>query len=515
MIVRKPYAFLIKNFRKIHIVLLAISLFVAYKIIRLSAFINEFMNLGTYDSLHNPISNYISNSLILLLFLLSIGSAALIFLLRYKQKPWKLYLIPFIEYFVLIFVLSMIKNFFLKYTYGVASTDLRLSRDLLLIFSIVQIPAIGIFIMRFLGIDLQRFNFNADAEFLEMNESDREEIEISLDVDTNTFKRLYRRFIRNFKYSYDEHKKIYHIIVAIVLFIVCVNIYKYIFVSNKVYNEGQIYSVNGFSINIDNSYFTDKGKNGEVISNDSNFVVVEFTIKNNGSPRKVDMTKFHLKNGIADYTTTEKFYSNYFSDLGVTYSRVKELERDESINFIVVYKVNKKLNKNGFVLYYQESDGNLRKIKLKVKDVSKVKDAGKYKLKDDVELTFGSKKEIVSFDKVTFTDEVSYVIRKCTSIGCVNDNRNFATNGTYKIMKIEFGSDSYQAKNMIDFLTGYGKIVYKDSSGDEETLKVENSVNNDYYGKEIYLKVPDDITEAKEIKFEFTVRNNKYVYELI
>ena len=32
MIIRKPYAFLIKNFRKIHIALLIISLDIAYKI---------------------------------------------------------------------------------------------------------------------------------------------------------------------------------------------------------------------------------------------------------------------------------------------------------------------------------------------------------------------------------------------------------------------------------------------------------------------------------------------------
>ena len=45
MIIRKPYAFLIKNFRKIHILLLAISLFVAYKLFDVTRFINDFMNL--------------------------------------------------------------------------------------------------------------------------------------------------------------------------------------------------------------------------------------------------------------------------------------------------------------------------------------------------------------------------------------------------------------------------------------------------------------------------------------
>ena len=45
MIIRKPYAFLIKNFRKIHIVLLILSLFVAYKLINVNSFVYEFMKL--------------------------------------------------------------------------------------------------------------------------------------------------------------------------------------------------------------------------------------------------------------------------------------------------------------------------------------------------------------------------------------------------------------------------------------------------------------------------------------
>ena len=57
MIIRKPYAFLIKNFKRIHIVLLLLSLFVAYKVFDVSSFVNEFMKFGTYDYFKDPITN--------------------------------------------------------------------------------------------------------------------------------------------------------------------------------------------------------------------------------------------------------------------------------------------------------------------------------------------------------------------------------------------------------------------------------------------------------------------------
>ena len=48
MIFRKPYAFLIKNFRKIHVVLLILCGFILYKTIQLSEFIKEFITYVSY-----------------------------------------------------------------------------------------------------------------------------------------------------------------------------------------------------------------------------------------------------------------------------------------------------------------------------------------------------------------------------------------------------------------------------------------------------------------------------------
>jgi len=514
MIIRKPYAFLIKNFKKIHIFLLVLSLYIAYKLFDVSGFVAEFMNLGTYDVYNDPIGNHITIFLLIAIVLLIVGSGALILLLRHKNKPWKVYLVPFIEYLVLFFVLNMIKSFFGGYSDDIETTDLRMSRDLLMIFLVVQLPAIGIYAMRVFGLDIQKFNFNSDQEFLELSEEDREEIEINLDVDKNSFKRFFRRLTRNLNYFYLEHKLICRVFIIVLVLILGYNSYKFVFITHKSYQEGELYYANGYSITVNKTYITNKDYAGNEISDKSNFVVVDLTLKNNSAPRKVNVENFHLKSGVSDYTTTKETYAKEFQDLGKTYSSVKELKRDESINFIIIYKVSNKTKKNKFVLYYQEDGGKLRKIKLKINDISEIGKAKELKLGDTFKVDIYNKDDTLSFDYYEIVDNIEYTIKQCTTVRCETFNKEFSSNGAFKILQIDFASENYESKNMIDFLSSYGKIGYKDNKGKEKVLKIKNVVDKKYFGKVLFLKVPNEIKSSSDIKLLFTVRNKKYVYKL-
>ena len=514
MIIRKPYAFLIKNFKKIHIFLLVLSIYVAYKLVDVSAFVNEFMNLGTYDLFKNPISRHISFTLYISIFLLMVGSAAILFLLNHKKKPWKLYLVPVVEYFILFLVLGMIKSFFNSYTTDVKVQDLRLSRDLLMIFVIGQLPVIGIYVMRVFGLDLKKFNFNIDQEFLELSEEDREEIEIGIDIDKNSFKRTYKRFIRNTKYFYEEHKGICRGIITGFIVILLFIIYTNVFVTHRSYKEGQVYNVNGFSFRVNNTYFTDKDYKGDVITDKSNFVIVDLTIKNNSSPRVVNLDYFHIKNSNKDYITTTKVFSKEFQDLGNAYEVTKELKRDEELNCIVIYKVDKNLNKNRFVLYYQEGSGYLRKIKLKVKDLSKISEPVSYKLGDQLDLNLRYKNDIVSFDEYEIGEKFDYTIRKCKTSGCNSSRGEISATGDMRILKLDFASELWESKNMIDFLTQYGKLIYKDSNDVEGTVEIKNPISRTYYGKTVFLKVPVELENAKELSIDIVVRDKHFVYKI-
>lgn len=514
MILRKPYAFLIKNFKKIHIILLVLSVFVAYKLFDVNSYVNEFIRLGTYDFFGDPITRHINFWLNLSLFLLFIGSAALLFLLRYKHKPWKIYLVPIVEYIALFFILSMIKGFFNGYSGDVEATDVRLARDLLMIAAIAQVASIGVFVMRVFGLDMKKFQFNSDAEFLELSEEDREEFEIGLNFDKHSIIRGVKRFWRNVKYVYLEHKLICNVIAGVFVFLVIASTARFIFVTNRSYKEGQAYNVNGYTFKVNKVYYTDKDYRGNVITDKSNFVIVSLSITNHNNARTVYLENFHIKNGVKDYITTKRLYAKEFQDFGTAYESTRKINKDDTLDLIIIYSVDKKLKKDRFVLYYQEKSGVLRKIRLEVNDVSKVAESGNLSVGDELLVTIAKKDDVLRVDYVSFPEEPTYQVKKCNEMRCATVEKTIVPQNGYTTMRIQFYSENYEAKNIIDFLKNYGKLNYRDSEDEEYTVDIENAASESYGGKAVYLKVPVDMPEAKEVILDLTVRNKHYTYNL-
>ena len=280
------------------------------------------------------------------------------------------------------------------------------------------------------------------------------------------------------------------------------------------YKEGEFYNINGLSIVVNNTYYSQYDYNGEVVSNKNNFVIVDLTVTNLDAPQTLNLNYFHLKNGTADYVTTNNLYSTEFQDLGVTYKDVKELKREESISFIIIYKVDKKLNPNNFVLYYQETHNKniLRKYKLKVKNLDKNIEEKSYSTGESLPINiFGIKDEII-FDHYFLNNEFTYRTFKCGRQKCDTVENNMVAPEGYNIIKIPFASTTVESKNMIDFVSKYGIIIYKDRDGYDREIEFESPISNRYYGKVLYLLIPDDFDEEKDFSIEFNVRGNKYLY---
>lgn len=515
MIIRKPYAFLIKNFKKVHIALLIIAIYIYYKTTQTYSFVNEFISLGVYDSFNEPISKYISFLAIICLILLILGSLSLTLLLKRKDKPWKLYLVPAVQYALLFIAFMSVRSFFKSYTGTELTTSIRAWKDLLLISQAVQFGIFIIFIIRIFGVDLNKFNFKMDEEYLELEQSDKEELEININIDKNAFKRVFKRTIRNLNYFYQEHKILSYIAMLIFLLVIGKNSLNY-FNSHKSYKEGDIFDINGYTVKINNSYFSDKSYNGEIISSKSNFVVVDLTIKNNYQERKVNLDRFHVMNGISNYSPTEKTYETEFKDFGKAYDSLK-LKRDKSQRLLLIYKVDKQLKSNKFVLYYQELDRNsknLRKIKLKIKDLSNIKDKESLSLGETMTINDINEEENVTFEQFDILQEIEYTSRICKTSECSSQSSTYTAPNGYKILLLTFGSTNYEEKEMRNFVTDYGKIKYTDKNKKEKKINIEDALNHSYYGKYLYLQIPNEVAESNEISFEFTIRNNKYIYKL-
>ena len=516
MIIRKPYAFLIKYFKKVHIALLVMCCYIYYINSKVVSFINEFMKLGSYDSYNEPITKYISVFNILIILIIIAVSVGLLFLLRKKEKPWKLYLMPIIEYTIMFIVYSMLVGFFDTYNGNLEQSVFRAYKDFLTITTILQFPVMFVFVIRILGVDLNKFNFKVDEEYLELSNDDREELEINIDFDPHSIKRGSKRLLRNINYIYQEHKFLFNCVFAIIFVILLKNTYDYVFVTNKSYKIGDTFSADGYEISLKKSYYTDKDFNGDIISDKSAFVVVDLTIKNVSEPREIDLDKFHVINGVKDYTQTAKTYGTEFQDYGETY-KTKKLKRDETLNLILVFRVDKQLSKKRFVLYYQElNNGNihLRKIKLNLNDVSEIKENKKKILGEELTFTVQGQEETVIFDNYSILSSTDYTYRVCHTSECNNLLGQYTAPEGYKIMKISFASDLYEGKDMIDFSTKYGKIKYIDNDNKTKSIEIKNPLGKTYYGKYLYVKVPKEIETSTSIELEYIVRNNKYVYKI-
>ena len=513
MIIRKPYAFLIKYFRKIHIALIVLGVFVFYKTIRTIVFLNKFFADRVYDAYGDPITQHITPLFKLAVILMAVGSIAILFLLHHKGKPWKLYLVPSILYPILLFVLGVVQGIFNAYTETVNISDLRLAKDFLMFTLIAQLPAMALFVMRILGVDIKSFNFRADMEELQLSDEDKEEIEVGLNIDIYTFIRFGRKIKRYAGYFYEEHKRLCKFAVIIIAVLLLRSLYGFIFVDNRVYRQGQVYNVDNYSMKVTNAWLTDKDGQGNVISQTSNFLVVEYEVKNNSGSRNLNTSYFHIKAGNKDFTTTETIYANEFEDLGKAYKKVTKIKKDETAKFIIIYKVDKKYDTSRFVMYYQEQQGKykLRKMRLNVENISKIGKAKTYKQGDFFDIDIYKIKDSIAFDEFEITDTAIYRFNECRFSNCeLKDGEISAPNG-YKIMSLDFASDNMEAKNMIDFLDKYGKIEYKDSSGKVKSMdKMTFMIKKNYLGKTLFIKIPNNIIESDYIAIKIITRNKVY-----
>ncbi len=517
MIIRKPYAFLIKNFKKIHIFMLLLSAYIYYKTINLSSFINEFLEFFSYDSYNEPVTNYTGFFPSLSLILLVAASLAIMILLKHKNKPCKIYLLPVIEYAALLVLFFFVTSFFSSYTGSTETTTMRAVRDILVLLTLPQYANFILLIIRIFGIDINKFDFKSDKEYLELAEADREEFEVNINIDKNSIKRTYRKLKRNIGYFVKEHKMLVKIVSVVLIVILGYKSYNFIFVVNKSYKQGDIINTNGYTIKINNSYYSDKDYKGSKISNDSSFVILDLTIKNNSVKRTVNLNRFHIMNKSSNYSPTNKTYETYFADLGRTVSELT-LETGKEAELLLIYKVSKEESLKRFVLYYQELNGNethLRKIKLKLNDLSKINENDTVNIGDVLTINMPEEEKEIIFDNMEIVETATYNMQNCSNNSCSIISKEQNASEGMKILKLDFASNDFTGKDMIDFLSSYGKISYIDNSNTKKGYKITNALNTEkYYGKYVYLKVPEEIVNAKEIDLVIVARNNKYIYKL-
>ena len=353
MVLRRPYAFLIKHFRLIHLVITALLAYIAYVGRNIYKYLNVVIEetVKRYDA-----SSYINYG-IFIFVLLALGLSFIIYwLLKYKNKPRKMYIFIMVGYAII--SMFMLVLFIYMNDFGINVPEgktLRMYRDILSIGLVIQYIFILFVFIRGLGFDIKKFNFASDAQELNMTASDSEEIEINTQLDTTNIARKIHKGAREFGYFFKEFRLYILIILGIVLIILGVKLYNFLNNTFKVYGEGEYVGAINY-ITVNDSYYTVDVKNS--------FVIVNFGVYTNGKREMLNVGNMVLKVGNKTYTP-DKNICYKFNNLGNCYK--KQYIENDAVNYILVYRVDS-LNMGDTYLMYADSYDDTYKIKLALKE---------------------------------------------------------------------------------------------------------------------------------------------------
>lgn len=354
MILKRPYAFLIKHFRLIHIVLFILFAYITYKANNMLSFFKEYIIYnGNIEVISSEYINYLIPGALILTIIISI---VIYLLMKYKNKPRLFYIILIIISIVSgILFIYLYNNIKILETTIMSAKSIRLLRDISRInFYLLFVICIPI-IIRGLGFDIKKFNFNKDLHDLKLEEDDSEEVEVNVELNSDSIKRTGRKFIRELKYYYIENKLFINIILGVIGVILIIIFPFNKLVLNRELTEGEVLSTNNFDIKIDKSYVSERNR----ISKDNSYIILKINVKGKTNKYKLNLDEFVLEGKNNNYIPSLKYYL-YFSDLGIGYKN-NILDTGEYKEYILIYNIKNEDRNNNFKLNYI---GNDRKIKL-------------------------------------------------------------------------------------------------------------------------------------------------------
>ena len=155
MILRKPYAILIKNFKLIHLILSGMMVYLFYRTNSILSFLNEYIGSSQIKIKDTTLSTLFGNVFFVLVALIILLTIIIMALMAFKKKPIKFYIYNIITYIYSITIYIVAFTTIQKLQYGLLDVKtLKLIQDLTTAALVIQIVAIVIVIIRATGFDI-------------------------------------------------------------------------------------------------------------------------------------------------------------------------------------------------------------------------------------------------------------------------------------------------------------------------------------------------------------------------
>lgn len=533
MILRKPYAFLIKHFKLIHMIILACIAVMLLNLSDINSLFKTLQSTSTY--IYAGADVYINKS-IYLFSLIGVALSVIVFyLLKKKNKPVKLYL-----FLILYFIVSIIGYMYMYNTMKIMM-DTSLSSEIIILIKdisfLLMIPSyIFIFIcfIRGIGFNIKKFNFSKDLDDLEISEKDREEFEFTLGQNNYKYMRTLRRTLRELKYYYFENKfAITLVFSGMIIVLGVVSVYYYNGYLKKI-KESESTSVDNITFTVNNSYITSKDSTGVTILDGYKFVVVDLSLYNSSNVSKsLNLEKIVLANGKLKYHPTLTMNSKFY-DLGKPYQEKQLLPSRIITNVTLTFQIPETVSNNNFVLKVQyglegkfnDFKANYKNFDVNAKNIDKKEVTEQHNLNDEI------KTNVVDKNNFSFTikdylikDSYSSKYVKCSNMNdckllsfLVTSNVKLSyTNNTMIILDYDSTLDNianfYQTLNTYDkIFSNYLTVVYK--VNDQIKKEKAKIISNNNIDNKVFIEVDRDIVYASEIYLQFDFRNYNYIVNL-
>lgn len=535
MILKKPYAFLIKRFRIIHLILSFLIGFVIYRttlIIRF--FIDYVKNNYNTNVILGLRETYTPSYLFIILLLIIFLSGAIYYLLKHKNKPTKVYLFMIIYYVLSFTILLYIKSILGSLVEELISARLSRSiRDLSMIYIIPQIIFFIICIIRTVGFDVKKFNFQSDLKEMHYGFEDSEEVEVNINLNSYKYKRKFRRSMREFGYYIKENKLFVIIFLSIVgVILISAGIKNRHINYDQSYRTGKTFNYNGTNITILDSMVTNLDYQGNILDKGYYYVVLKLKLVNNsGYTKTIDFNQFNLTYGskIVKPTLSDSSYFVDFASENVVTSFAHKTDR----TFALVYKIAENDAHKGYKLdIYNGTVTNNKKtvtkhiyVSLKTKFIKDLKLNGNFKLGEKVsfEDTYLNK-SYLKVEQYEINKTYFYTYEKCYKDSCnIYDDAIVAKNDSKRLgnyiltLHIDYSIDdttNYGMSNSLisTFADNFVKIQYK--VGEKVYSDEYYNVTPAYNTKFLAFEVNKEIKNASVIQAIVIIRNQKYIINL-
>lgn len=534
MILKKPYAFLIKYFKLINFIISILMSFIAYKSYNIITFFNEYINNNYTGNYYEGFSsNYISPFIYLIIIIILLLISGIYLLFIYKKKPAKIYIFGLIYYILFIVYLVIVKNIMLTLETSVITAETsRALRDVSIIAFIPQIFLIIKYLFRGFGFNIHKFNFEQDLKELEIEESDNEEIEITFKNNGIKLKRNINRFIREFKYYIKENKFIVTIIGILVLVLIAYIIFNSlpVIVDNN-YNQGDSFKIGNLTYKIEDSIITNLSYNGDYIDSKHYYLVIRLSIKNETNNNiAIDYNNFRL---ILDntyvYPSIDKgrYFIDYAKD---NYSKLIKANSKEIYSLVYEIKENEvkdnydlKIN-SGSTLKDNLLVGKHNYINISPVVIDEINIQNETEIGKEINLSSSNLgNTVITLSNPIITNKYIYNYEYCINNNCqtykdIISINHLVNNSILIILDYEFELDNTvpfynKASDINDFVNNFIKIKYKTEDNKSRYATIKNVTPSKLKDK-IVIETSKDIQNSDNIEISIIIRNKEYIIKI-